>query len=175
MFHMHALREYLQGPHVRVAIEFDKPGWHRRAKVPATRGWYYLETDTPFEILSRQALWDRQYTTKKAAKLVDVKNYDLQTRSARFDAALVEFWNTRLVYSGLASNLQSRAREHTFADPGTGGLALSKYVELHEFEWHFCYRTLGDFMPDCPNPRVLLLLGEQVWRSQNGWPILCAE
>lgn len=172
---MKELREFLNGEYIRVAIEFDKPGWHARANVPATPGWYYIETDTPFEILSRQAVWGRQYTTKKAGRLADVKNYDLQTRCARFDDTLAEYWNTRYVYSGLASSLQSRAREHTFADPGTGGLALSKYPELHEFEWRFCYRTLAEFMPECPSPGVVLLLGEQVWRSQNGWPILCAE
>jgi hypothetical protein len=172
---MNELREFMNGEYVRVAIELNKPGWHTRAKVPPAPGWYYIETDAPFEIISRQALWGRQYTTKKAGKLADVKNYDLPARCARFDETLAEYWNTRRVYSGLASNLQSRAREHTFADPGTGGLALSKYPELHEFEWHFCYRTLAEFMPECPNPGVLLLLGEQVWRSQNGWPILCAE
>jgi hypothetical protein len=174
-FHMQTLREYLQGTYTCAAIEFDKQGWHTRAKVPAAPGWYYLETDTPFDILSRQALWARQYTTKRAVRLADVKNYDLQTRCARFKENLPDYWNTRRVYSGLASNLQSRAREHTFADPGTGGLALSKYPELHEFEWFFCYRTLADFMPNCPDPGMVLLLGEQVWRSQNGWPVLCAE
>ena len=172
---MHELRGFLQGEYTHVQIELDKQGWQTRAKIPATPGWYYIETDIPFEILARQALWSRQYTTKKAKRLADVKNYDLQSRCARFENSLAEYWNTRLVYSGLASNLQSRAREHTFADPGTGGLALSNYPELHEFEWHFCYRTLAEFMPKCANPGVLLLLGEQVWRSQNGWPILCAE
>ena len=174
-FQMQSLRQYLQGTYARVEIELDAPGWQTRAKVPAKAGWYYIETNTPFEILSRQPLWDRQYTTKKAGRLADVKNYDLKSRCARFHPTLASYWNTLQVYSGLASNLQSRAREHTFADPGTGGLALSKYPELHEFEWHFCYQTLADFSPDCPSPGVLLLLGEQVWRSQHGWPILCAE
>lgn len=172
---MNELQKFLNGDYTRATIELDKPGWHTRARVPATPGWYYIETNTPFEILSRQALWSRQYTTKKAGKLANVKNYDLQTRCTRFDYTLAKYLNTHLVYSGLASNLQSRAREHTFSDPGTVGLALSKYPELHEFEWQFCYRTLAEFMPECPNPSVLLLLGEQVWRSQNGWPILCAE
>lgn len=172
---MNELREFLNGEYIRVAIEFDTPGWHTRANVPGAQGWYYIETNTPLETLSRQSLWARQYTTKKEGKLADVKNYNLQTRCARFDASLAEYWNTDFVYSGLASSLQSRAREHTFADPGTGGLALSKYPELHEFEWHFCYRTLDKFMPECPCPGVLLLLGEQVWRAQNGWPILCSE
>lgn len=170
---MHALRKFLKGKYTRVAIKLDKPGWHTQTGVPPEQGWYYIETDAPLEILARQALCDRQYTTKISGARADVKNYDLKKRCERFDAALAEYWNTRYVYSGYASNLQSRAREHTFADPGTGGLALSNYAELHDFDWCFCYRTLGEFMPDCPNPDMLLRLGEQIWRSENGWPILC--
>ena len=172
---MQSLRSHLAGSYTKIPVKFVKPGWHTDAKVPATQGWYFIETDTPFEVLSRQALWARQYSKKKTSESADVKNYDLQSRCSRFHPELSQYWNTKLVYSGLASNLQSRAREHTFADPGTGGLALSKYPELHEYQWWFSYRTLESFMPKCPNPGVLLLLGEQIWRSDNGWPILCAE
>jgi hypothetical protein len=172
---MDALRAHLSGNYNKVSIDFSKRKWHTEAGVPNEPGWYYIETNAPLDVLSRQSLWERQYTKKKSGILADVKNYDLQARCARYHPALAEYWNTQYVYSGLASNLQSRAREHTFADPGTGGLALEKYPELHEFDWSFYYTTLERFMPACPNPGVLLLLGEQVWRSQNGWPILCAE
>lgn len=174
-FHMHALQDYLRGTYVRTTMDLRMPERHTRANVPAEPGWYYIETNAPLEVLSRQALWARQYQTKRTGKLTKVKNYDLQLRCSRFDPALAAYLNTQRVYSGYASNLRSRMREHTFADPGTGGLALSKYPELHEFEWHFCFRSLAGFMPECTNPGVLLLLGEQIWRSQNGWPILCAE
>lgn len=172
---MNKLRIYLSGNFSRIPIDFSKRNWHTAAKIPSEPGWYFIETNTPFEILSRQSLWSRQYKKKRTGTVTDVKNYDLQARCTRYDSTLAHYWNTTLVYSGLASNLQSRAREHTFADPGTGGLALEKYPELHEFDWCFHYTTLNSFMPNCPNPGVLLLLGEQVWRAQNGWPILCAE
>lgn len=172
---MKALNTYISGHFQTVPIDFSNHSWHTNANVPSKPGWYYIETDTPFDVLARQHLWARQYTKKRSDALADVKNYDLLARCARFDPALAQYWNTELVYSGLTSNLQSRAREHTFADPGTGGLALQKYPELHEFEWSFHFTTLEGFMPNCPNPGVLLLLGEQVWRSHNGWPILCAE
>lgn len=172
---MQALRTYISKAFTKVPINFSNRKWHTDGKVPNELGWYYIDTDTPFDVLSRQALWARQYTKKQSGARADVKNYDLQARCARYDSALAEYWNTRLVYSGRASNLQSRAREHTFVDPGTGGLALAKYTELHEFSWAFFYITLNGFMPSCSNSGVLLLLGEQVWRSQNGWPILCAE
>ena len=172
---MQSLTSYLSGDYSRAQLDFSNRDWHTSARVPSKPGWYYFETNTPLEVLARQSLWARQYNNKRAGVLADVKNYDLQARCARFDPALAKYWNTKFVYSGLASNLQSRAREHTFADPGTGGLALEKYPELHAFNWHFHFITLEGFMSECPNPRVLLLLGEQVWRSRNGWPILCAE
>lgn len=172
---MRLLTAYLSGNYNSAQINFANRSWHTSTHVPSKPGWYYIETDTPLEVLARQSLWSRQYKKKRTGVLANVKNYDLQARCSRFDPALAEYWNTRLVYSGLASNLQSRAREHTFADPGTGGLALEKYPELHEFNWYFHFITLEGFMAKCPNQDVLLLLGEQVWRSQNGWPILCAE
>ncbi len=117
-----------------------KPQMAYQSGVPAESGWYYVETNTPLEVLARQALWERQYTKKISGVTADVKNYDLQSRCIRYDPGMAEYWNTSLVYSGLASNLQSRAREHTFADPGTGGLALSKYPELQEYDWLFYYK-----------------------------------
>jgi hypothetical protein len=172
---MQSLTTYLSGNYSKAQIDFSNRGWHTSARVPSKPGWYYLETNTPLEVLARQTRWARQYNKKRSGVLDNVKNYDLQARCARFDPSLAEYWNTKFVYSGLASNLQSRAREHTFTNPGTGGLALEKYGELHEFNWYFHFITLEGFMPECPNPGVLLLLGEQVWRSRNGWPILCAE
>ncbi|OOE63586.1 hypothetical protein [Salinivibrio kushneri] len=172
---MEDLRNFLSGEFIEVEIDFSNCKWHTKARVPAESGWYYVETNTPFEVLARQDLWGRQYTKKKSCVTADVKNYDLQSRCSRYDPRMAEYWNKSLVYSGRASNLQSRAREHTFADPGTGGLALSKYPELHEYDWWFYYKTLNQFYPNCANPDVLLLLGEQVWRSKHGWPILCAE
>lgn len=172
---MQTLRTYLSSDYNRVTIDFLKRNWHTEAGVPNEPGWYFVETDAPIEILAKQALWARQYNKKRSGVLANVKNYDLQARCARYDRTLADYWNTKYVYSGLASNLQSRAREHTFADPGTGGLALAKYPDLLKFHWYFSFLTLTGFMPNCANPGVLLLLGEQIWRSINGWPILCAE
>lgn len=172
---MEALHDFLSSEFNRVSIDFSNRSWHISANIPSNAGWYYIKTNTPLDILTSQALQSRQYIKKRSGVIANVKNYDFQARCARYEKALSEYWNTTLVYSGLASNLQSRAREHTFTDPGTGGLALEKYPKLHEFQWEFFYKTLENFMPSCTNQQVLLLLGEQIWRSRNGWPILCAE
>ena len=172
---MDALRSYIEGQYLSVAIDLTDAGWFARDEVRAEPGWYFIETSTPLEVLARQTLWQPRYTQKWSGKVVAVKNYDLAARCAQYDPALARYWSTRFVYSGRASSLRARAREHTFADPGTAGLALSRYPELADYQWSFNYRTLAQFMPDCPKPAGLLLLGEQVWRAKNGWPVLCAR
>lgn len=172
---MDALRSYIEGQYVSVDIDLNDAGRLARDEVPAEPGWYFIETSAPLDVLARQTLWQPRYTQKWSGKVVSVKNYDLATRCAQYDPALAGYWNTHFVYSGRASNLRARAREHAFADPGTGALALSRYPELAKYQWSFNYRTLTQFMPDCPNPAVLLLLGEQIWRAKYGWPLLCAR
>lgn len=93
----------------------------------------------------------------------------------RYSDDLAEYWNTKYVYSGLASKLRDRAKEHSFPDPGTGCLALSRYPDLFQYEWAFHFITLDRFMNSCACPDMILHLGEQLWREKNGWPILCAE
>jgi len=134
---MDALRSYVKGQYESVAIDLNSAGWLARVEVPAEPGWYFIETSAPLDVLARQALWQPRYTQKRSGKVVSVKNYDLAARCAQHDPALARYWNTRFVYSGRASNLRARAREHTFADPGTAGLALSRYPELADYEWSF--------------------------------------
>ena len=71
---MQSLRSHLAGSYTKIPVKFVKPGWHTDAKVPATQGWYFIETDTPFEVLSRQALWARQYSKKKTSESDGVTN-----------------------------------------------------------------------------------------------------
>lgn len=172
---MEDLIDFLSSDFIEVEIDLSNPKWHVEAEVPAQSGWYYIKTDTPLQVLARQALWAQQYEKVRTRNTAKVKNYDLQSRCARYDSQVDDYWNTSFVYSGLASNLLSRAREHTFANPGTGGLALFRYPELRNYNWQFFYKTLNQFSPDCSNSEVLLLLGEQVWRSKNGWPLLCTR
>lgn len=172
---MHDLSDYLDSTHSSVQIDLRNSRWHRDGGIPNQPGWYYISTDTPIELLQRQHLWSTTYQRARDHKTAKVRNYDIQRRAGRFTNNLAPYFNTRGVYSGLASKLLARAKEHTFADPGTAGLALAKYPELFDFEWIFHFVTLHRFMADCQCNEVLLHLGEQVWRSKHGWPVLCAE
>ncbi|QXI08464.1 hypothetical protein HU718_012405 [Pseudomonas tensinigenes] len=172
---MKNLVDYLDSTHSSVQIDFQNKQWHHRIGIPETPGWYYISTNTPISVLQQQNLWSNTYSRAKDQEIVKVKNYDIQHRAKRFSDNLSPYFNTKGVYSGLTSKLQSRAREHTFADPGTAGLALFKYPELHKYEWIFNFVTLYRFMTDCQCKEVMLRLGEQVWRSKHGWPILCSE
>lgn len=172
---MNDLATYLDSTHSSVQIDLWNDQWHRHGGVPNKPGWYYISTNAPVGLLQQQTLWSATYSRAKDHQVTKVRNYDLQQRANRYSDDLSQYYNTKGVYSGLASKLQTRAREHTFADPGTAGLALSKYPALHDYEWIFHFVTLDRFMADCQCKEVLLRLGEQVWRSKYGWPVLCAE
>lgn len=172
---MNDLSSYLDGTYSSAQMDLRNPQWHLHGGIPNERGWYYISTNAPVSLLRQQSLWSTQYSRSTDKKVVRVRNYDLQDRARNYSDALSPFFNTKGVYSGIASNLLSRAREHTFADPGTGALALARYRALHDYEWIFHYVTLGRFMVDCECPRILLRLGEQQWRAKHGWPVLCVD
>ena len=172
---MDKLKEYICGAYKQVAISFDDKKWHVKGGIPNGAGWYFIKTDAPLEVIKRQKIWAETYTLKKSGKKTRVKNYNLQERADRYSSNLSSYWNINEVYSGLASNLMSRAKDHTFGDPGTGSLCLSRYPELKNYKWSFNYLILDDFIVKCEPPDMILHLGEQLWRAGNGWPILCAE
>jgi hypothetical protein len=172
---MQTLRSFLNSSHIAARMQPEDLSWANTAGIPSTPGWYYISTNAPIELLARQVLWGQEYTKKQTGIVSPVRNYDLAARARRHCQTLGTFWNTRAVYSGYARDLRSRAREHTLPDPGTGALALGRYPELADYSWQFFYLTLDGFMPNCPHPDVILRLGEQIWRADNGWPVLCAE
>jgi hypothetical protein len=156
------------------SIDLTDPTWARKAGIPGKAGWYFIRTTAPLEVLQRQTLWGETYT-RDDGETAKVKNYDIAARATRVQQDLHPYWNVTDVYSGIASNLLSRAREHSFPDPGTGALALSKYPELLQFDWHFYFLTLERLLRQSSCPAMLLRLGEQMWRAKNGWPVLCSE
>ena len=170
---MEALQAYITSEYKTADISFSDRKWHIEAEIPNTAGWYFIKTDTPIAVLQKQKLWQTQYIQPRNRKTAKVKNYNLSERANRYTKEQSQYWNIIEVYSGLASNLQQRAKDHTFADPGTGSLALSQYPELAQYTWTFHYITLSEFYQGPSEP--ILSLGEQMWRSINGWPILCAE
>src|SRR5665647_762634 len=82
--HMDALRSYIEGQYVSVAIDLCDADWLARAEVPAEPGWYYIETTAPLDVLARQTLWQRRHSQKRSGKVVSVKNYDLAARCAQY-------------------------------------------------------------------------------------------
>lgn len=171
---MKELRDFLKGPHTTVEMDLADPTWPVKACIPNRPGWYFIATTTPIDVLASQEPWQLEYPAKKSGRNVPVKNYNLAARCRRRTEAVARFFNSQYVYSGLAANLKSRAREHTLPDPGTAALALARYPALHAYSWQFSYLALDSFMPDCHDNRVVLRIGEQIWRAENGWPVLCA-
>lgn len=172
---MNDLSNYLDGMYSSVQIDLRNEKWHRLGGIPNKSGWYYISTNAPISLIQQQRLWSPIYQKARDKSTAAVKNYDLQERAGRYTTGLSRYFSVRGIYSGLASNLLNRAREHTFADPGTAGLALSKYTALHDYEWIFHFVTLNRFMAECECEDFLLRFGEQLWRAKNGWPVLCTE
>jgi hypothetical protein len=170
---MQSFTDHLDGIASCAAMDLSSRDWHIKALIPPEAGWYFIRTTAPVSALQLQARPNATYT-QKSGKTVKVAHYDIAMRAGRYAADLKDYWNVSEVYSGMASDLQSRAREHTFADPGTAALALSLYPDLHEYEWLFCYITLTRFNGKFSCPRMMLALGEQIWRARNGWPLLSA-
>ncbi len=155
-----------------VNIPLDDPDWHTDAFIPSEAGWYFIRTNTPVSVLQAQELWAAKYIRARDRQTANVRNYDLAARAGRYAEDLKPYWNTSEVYSGMAANLQARAREHTFPDPGTAGLALSRYPALKEYDWMFAFVSLSRFTSSVSCADMLLRLGEQIWRANHGWPVL---
>lgn len=172
---MDTLAAYLDGYYSCAQIDLCDKEWHTNARIPSESGWYFIRSNAPVQVLCEQEIWGATYVTKRKAETKAVRNYNLSERACRFAPDLSSFWNTTEVYSGMASDLLARAREHTFPDPGTAGMALSRYPALRTYEWIFGFMTLKRFRPNTSCNDMLLHLGEQIWRSKHKWPILCAE
>lgn len=172
---MEAFRAFVTGPYQTAKIDFENKSWHTDAGIKDVPGWYFVTTNAPVSVLAAQTLWDTTYIQKRNKKKASVKNYNLAERAGRHTDDLARFWNTTIVYSGMASSLRNRAREHTFGDPGTAGLALCRYPALADYNWTFSFLRLDAHFEHRDDTDTILKLGEQMWRSANGWPLLCAE
>ncbi|ACV26670.1 MULTISPECIES: hypothetical protein [Kangiella] len=157
-------------------IDFDNSQWH--LAIPSSSGWYFIETNTPIEVLVNLSSPPSKYTNNDGDQK-KCRNYNISSRAGSLlscvgSDGVIGGQSFRVVYSGMAKNLLNRAREHTFAHLGTAGLALANYQEIKDYDWKFHY-LINTIVPASKAHRnVILKLGEQIWRASNGWPILCA-
>jgi hypothetical protein len=175
------LKTHLASSFVRAPMKIgaqDEP-WYLLEGIPSEPGWYLIETNAPLEIFNKQHMPQCDYITK-TGKSASVKHYDLVSRSSVYSEVLVELFAGPIVYSGIASSLRDRAREHTRANWGTAALSLDNYPDLanSRYQWWFRYSTFSGFWsgPEINTKQrdIVLRLGEQIWRAHNGWPILCS-
>jgi len=153
---------------VKVMISFNNEKWHH--DIPSKSGWYFIETDTPIDKLAI------------VGDPVEPRNYNIpeKVKSNKYllDKGFAINQNNKdlyIVYSGHAQNLKARAREHSFGGNGTGCLAISKYNVLKKFHWTFCYLRFEEFDIKCGDDKNARIYGEQIFRAEYGFPILCSE
>ncbi|HFQ5086802.1 TPA: hypothetical protein ACGUVT_004420 [Vibrio vulnificus] len=170
---MKQLQDLISSDFTEAKIDLDKSDWH--AEIPNKPGWYFLATDIPLEILKGLPAPPKTYVNE-AGETKNCKNYNLGQRArSLFDSPLI-ISNLGLtpVYSGMAKNLKNRAREHTFGHKGTAALALSNYSCLYKYNWSFYYLENQFKTSSKASEKIMLKLGEEMWRANNGWPILSA-
>jgi len=171
------LSSFISQPFTGVVIDFTNSVWNKSCGVPMKAGWYFIETTTPLAVF--QGLPDPPATYLNSKNEVKkTRNFNIRARSMEYISSSAQgLWLTTKVYSGMAQNLLARAGEHTFAHPGTFGLALANYHAVYKYVWRFWYSTSEGLNPDpqAATDQTLLKLGEQIWRAQNGWPVLCAK
>jgi hypothetical protein len=173
---MEQLRKLMMSSFDGRDIDLVDEAWHHG--IPAQAGWYFIETDTPSFVLMNLPSPPSEYTNENG-KQKKCLNYDIGSRATAMatigdNALVINGAGLRAVYSGMATSLISRARDHTFAHRGTAGLALANYEPLRRFQWRFRY--LQNSVPTLSpaHQEVLLRLGEQLWRATHGWPLLCS-
>ena len=140
-----------------------------RSSIPSGPGWYFIETNTPPDVFKGVGppLGEHHCNIpKKVNDSLSLKN---------FGVCILPSDNPfYFVYSGEAKNLKARAREHVAGHPKTYCLALTNYPVLHRYIWRFHFAPCH--YGDNPNESKLLrIIGEQMWRSKYGWPILCGK
>ena len=142
-----------------------------RGDVPSRPGWYLFQTDTPIDVLRKLPHTKEQ---KRAYKLGDrVARCEYLLRQGLLITPTPKS-PMYIVYSGEAKNLKSRAREHSSAN-GTASLQLSLYPKLKKYQWKFFHLECDSVYEDGNGDKALRTLGEQTWRANNGWPVLCAQ
>ena len=150
-----------------VEIDFQNDKW--RTPIPSNPGWYFIETNTPPDVLKNVGLPKGQ----RHYNIPDKVNASLSLKV--FGACILPSKSPfYFVYSGEAKNLKARAREHLSGHPKTGCLALVNYPLLQKYKWKFHF-SLCDFDNDENENKLIRTYGEQLWRARYGWPILCGK
>ena len=150
-------------------FELDLEGHKWRDSIPSRPGWYFIKTNAPPEVFT------------KIGPPEGVNHYDLPKR-IRSALALESLGvcimpaegGMYVVYSGETKNLKARAREHVYGHSKTGCLALGNYPLLKSYEWRFIC-SVCHIVQNPNDSKLVRILGEQLWRAKNGWPILCGK
>ncbi len=156
------------GPCVNLALGNDGQWNRERANIPTCGGWYWIRSTTPIATFGglAQPHGNHYNIPERVTYNQYLINSGIVLLPQRRDSLYV-------IYSGEAKNLRSRAREHRHGNVGTACLGLASYGLLRNERWLFCFVSRQDIFPYCDDDKALRVYGEQLWRSLNGWPILC--
>lgn len=151
-------------------VRMDLTGAQWWTDILARPGWYAIETNAPISVLADFPLPEEEGLHYRIAERLR----DAQLLVKHGDAIVPEWDGDHyVVYSGECADMKARARQHTSAGKGTGCLSLKQYDLARDYIWTFYYRMCGEHMPGTGDNKTLRSYLEQVWRAENGWPVLC--
>lgn len=147
-----------------VVMDLSVDNW--RTNIPNTGGWYFIETNTPIATL--QGLGSPKGENHRNIPSVIAYSQQLIQNGLAIQRQGKGMY---AVYNGEAKSLKARAREHVFGSSKTYCLGLSNYQALKKYTWKFWFLSTKKI--NLPDDKGIKVFGEQIWRSENGWPILC--
>lgn len=174
---MEKLKKIIESPFSSLKVSFEDENWNK--DVQSKAGWYYFCTSAPYSAFIELSPPPSEYENEEG-EMKKCRNYNLSARATSHSAEsnkntiVIAGDGEYAVYSGYAKNLKTRSKEHTFAHPGTAGLALSRYPTLRNYIWCFYFKYIDSDKLQYGNRDIVLKLGEQIWRANNGWPLLCS-
>ena len=117
---MKQLSDLLKSKFITIDIDLGNAEWH--LDIPNTSGWYFIETNTPNEVLGNLPAPPSEYINKEGEQK-KCRNYNISSRAkslseaAESDSIIIGCEPVRAVYSCMAKNLLNRAREKRSGQP----------------------------------------------------------
>lgn len=132
-------------------------------------GLYQIETNTPLSVLSHiETRADKShYNIAKKVKESEILHDDFKILPKNENEMYI-------VYSGHASLLRQRFKEHFIGSQGTACLALFEIETLKNYDWRFSYFDLST-IENYTDSKLVRTFLEQRHRTNIGWPILCSQ
>jgi hypothetical protein len=165
---LQAILKSFDDANIVVEMGYSNENWY--SSIPSLPGWYVIKTNTPVDILSKVG-------NPEGGAHINIPKTLSEIKKVLHQELVIKQKNNEVyvVYNGRAKNLKARAREHYKGHEKTYCLSLKQYETIKDYKWYFCYYPILKLRLNDINNKMFLIIVEQAWRTENGWPILCKQ